>query len=90
MLNFILQQAQRFERRHGLQPNVVYMNEDHYLALADELPGLFCDNPSIPLGFRIAILSKESLSHPQVALIEEQKEVKPYHYKTTHSQSVSH
>ena len=75
MLHYILQQDHRFERRHGTNPNVVFMNEEHYMALAEELPGLFCDQPSTPLGFRIAILSRESISHPQVALIEEKKEL---------------
>ena len=89
MLNYILGQAQRFQRRHGMQPNVVFMNEDHYFALREELPGLFCDQPSHPLGFRIAILSKESLSHPQVALIEERKEV-CIHPLAAHSQSARH
>lgn len=89
MLNFILQQAQRFERRHGRNPNVIYMNEDHYLALSEELPGLFSGKPYLPLGFRIAILSRESLSHPQVALIEEKKEVN-IHPRATLLQSARH
>lgn len=82
LISYILQQVQRFERRHGVQPNVVYMNEEHYLALAEELPGLFCDQTAIQLGFRIAILSKESISHPQVALIEQRKEVGLYQAKS--------
>lgn len=89
MLNYILQQAQRFERRHGKNPNVVYMNEEHYLALSEELPELFRDTPKLPLGFRIAIMSKDSLTHPQVALIEERKE-QNIHPRVALSQSVSH
>lgn len=89
MLNYILQQAQRFERRHGIQPNVVYMNEEHYQALTTELPGLFCNKPEVELGFKIAILSKQSISHPQVALIEERKEVN-LHPAMTHFHAARH
>jgi len=89
MLNYILQQAQRFERRHGISPNVIYMNKDHFLELSEELPGLFCETPDIHLGFRIAILSKEAMSHPQVALIEQQKTVR-VRSLSSQSQSVRH
>ncbi len=75
ILNYILQQAQRFERRHGVPPNVLYMNKEHYIALSEELPGLFYEPTKTRLGFKIAILSKETLSHPQVALIERQRTV---------------
>ncbi len=75
ILNYILQQAQRFERRHGVPPNVLYMNKEHYVALSEELPGLFNEPTKTKLGFKIAILSKEAISRPQVALIERQRSV---------------
>lgn len=69
MLDHILRQAYDFERRHGVAPDVIYLNEDHYNALQEDAPGLFSDPPAIPLGFSIMILPRETLLYPRAAVI---------------------
>lgn len=67
MLDHILRQAQSFEYRHGIKPNIVFINKDHYQVLQQYYPELFSQDPAISLGFRIAIVSNENLCHPEVA-----------------------
>ena len=57
MLSHILHQVQRFERSHGVRPNVVYVNREHYAALRENYPQIFRQDPEIALGFRIAVVS---------------------------------
>jgi len=67
MLDHILRKAQAFERRHGICPNVVFINHNHYRELINTYPDLFGDDQGIELGFRVAVVSTESAPHPQVA-----------------------
>jgi len=69
MLDHILRQAQAYQREHGMQPNVVYLNPYHFAALNAQYPELFSYPLPIPLGFRIRILPAESLPHPRVACL---------------------
>lgn len=72
MLSHILRQVQEFERRHGRRPNVVFINEGHLAALKDGYPNLFCDDPVIKLGFRIAVVSNLALTQPEAAWLPEE------------------
>ena len=66
MLDHILRQVQEFERRHGYRPNVVFINQRHYGVLRQNCPGLFQSDPSIALGFRLAVVSNDLVSQPEV------------------------
>lgn len=70
MLDHILRQAFNFERRHGVAPNVIFINDEHYAALRENAPGLFSDPPTIAMGFELRVISKESLSHPHAVRLE--------------------
>lgn len=75
MLDHILRQAYDFERRHGVAPDVMYLNEDHYNALREDAPGLFSDPPAMPLGFEIMILPRDTLLFPRAAVLNKQQPV---------------
>lgn len=70
MLDHILACAQAFEREHGVQPNVVYINPDHHKALLGHYPTLFDADPRWLLGLRLVIIPSRELIHPQAAYIE--------------------
>jgi hypothetical protein len=66
MLSFIVSLASHYQDRHGVRPNLVYMNETHYEYLREELPGLREHRDVIAmLGMDIA-LSDEAV-RPHVA-----------------------
>ncbi len=67
MLDHILACAQAFQREHGLQPNVVYINPDHHKALLVLYPSLFDNDPRWQLGLRLIIVPSGELIHPQAA-----------------------
>lgn len=77
MLDHILRQAQAYERRHGIQPNVVFVTNSYYQELERDYPELFSDDPTIHLGFRIAVVSDGSLVHPEVAWLPPRLPVPP-------------
>jgi hypothetical protein len=66
MLSFVVTLIGDYERAHGVRPNVVYMSEDHYRYLREELPGIReHDDVTAILGLNIALT--ESALHPHVA-----------------------
>lgn len=69
MLDHILACAQAFEREHGEQPNVVFINPDHHRALLDLYPTLFDRDPRLHLGLRLVIVPSRELIHPQAAYV---------------------
>ncbi|HEC11777.1 MAG TPA: hypothetical protein ENI80_00745 [Acidiferrobacteraceae bacterium] len=69
MLDHILRQVQGFERRHGYRPNVVFINRRHYRVLRHNYPNLFQADPSIELGFRIAVVSEDLMSQPEALFL---------------------
>jgi len=69
MLDHILGRIQSFERRHGLSPNVVYINHSHYQVLHEECPGLFSDTITHALGFHLILVSERELAHPRIGWI---------------------
>lgn len=70
MLDHILACAQAYEREHGVQPNVVYINPLHHQFLLAHYPALFERDPRRMLGLRLVIISGHELSHPQAAFID--------------------
>jgi hypothetical protein len=72
MLDHILACAQAFQREHGLQPNVVYINPDHHQALLVLYPSLFDNDPHWQLGLRLIIVPSGELIHPQAAYVARQ------------------
>lgn len=67
MLDHILACAQAFEREHGEQPNVVFINPDHHKALLDLYPALFKHDTRVILGLRLIIVPGRELVHPHAA-----------------------
>lgn len=68
MLSHIVSLVSHYETRHGMRPNVIYMNETHYGYLREELPGVRDHHDVVAiLGVDIA-LHDEAL-HPQVATV---------------------
>jgi len=65
MLSHILRQVQAYERRHGIRPNVVYINPQHLHILRLYYPWLFTADPALRLGFRLVLVEAGSLSHPE-------------------------
>lgn len=70
MLDHILACAQAFEREHGAQPNIVYLNPYHHRVLVELYPSLFDGDPRLLLGLRLIIISSRELIHPQAAYID--------------------
>lgn len=68
MLSHIVSMVNSYEHDHGEKPNVVYMNEMHYLYLREELPGVRDHNDVVSiLGVDIAL--NEDAIHPHVATV---------------------
>lgn len=77
MLDHILGRMQAFEKRHGVTPNVVYINHDHYQALHDQCPGLFSDTISYNLGFHLIVVSNKELVHPRIGWVPPRVQIGP-------------
>lgn len=69
MLSMIVGLIQNFQRRHGIRPQRVCLNELHMKALREECPALFENPDSRVLGFHIHLLSEYELPHPRVEWI---------------------
>lgn len=68
MLSHIVSLVSTYEQSHGICPNLVFMNEGHYAALREELPGVRDhDDVTTILGVDIA-LSDEAI-RPHVATV---------------------
>jgi hypothetical protein len=68
MLSHIVSLVSTYEQSHGIRPNLVFMNEGHYAALREELPGVRDhDDVTTILGVDIA-LSDEAI-RPHVATV---------------------
>lgn len=69
MLDHILGRIQAFEKRHGVTPNVVYINPSHYQILREQCPGLFSDTVTFALGFNLILVSDRELVQPRIGWI---------------------
>jgi len=66
MLSHLYRIASEFERRHGVAPNLLYLNYQHFDQLGKVLPGLKTDEKLLrQLGLQI-ILENDRI-HPGVA-----------------------
>jgi hypothetical protein len=65
MLSYIMRIMQEFEREQGRRPQVICLNSRHMRELMHECPDLFNDRRPVPLGFRVIVLSEETLPHPK-------------------------
>jgi len=77
MLDHIIGRLHSFERRHGVTPNVVYINHSHYRVLREQCPGLFSDTVSYNLGFHLIIMPDTELAHPRIGWIPPRLQVGP-------------
>lgn len=68
MLSYLYRLIQGFKREHGHEPNLVYMNEQHYRQLVDSLPGMNSES-EIARFLAMEIVISSELLHPDVALI---------------------
>jgi len=73
MLSYILRQVQDYERRHGIRPNVVYINPDHLRSLRLYHPWLFRTDPALQLGFRLVLVEAGSLTHPEALWVSNRR-----------------
>lgn len=64
MLSYILGMAYRFEREHGLTPNLLYLNQEHMGHLCGELGASGALQISERLG--MAVMISPDIAHPQV------------------------
>ena len=62
MLDYLLYTAQSFEREHGLDPDVIYINPLHYEQLTRYNPELFAPESKLRLGFRLVIVPANVLA----------------------------
>jgi hypothetical protein len=69
MLDHILKTAQTFENTHGTPPDVIYINPSHYEGLCKYYPELFSPSQDIKLGFRLVIVPRSTLVHPEAVLL---------------------
>lgn len=66
MLSFIVQLASRFERRHGVRPNLLYLSYDHFRQLRAAFAG---DNDLADILARLdmELVLGRDVVHPRVA-----------------------
>lgn len=69
MLSYILNIYQNYRRVHGYNPNTIYLNEEHYAVLCEELPMLNDGPYDLDLGFKILLYPVKSLRHPRAAYV---------------------
>ncbi|MEK7840661.1 MAG: hypothetical protein AAB252_05765, partial [Pseudomonadota bacterium] len=68
MLSHIVNLVNNYEHRHGIRPNLVYLNETHYGYLREEMPGVRDHHDVVNiLGVDIAL--SDGIIHPQVATV---------------------
>lgn len=77
MLDHIIGRLHAFEKRHGVTPNVVYINHSHYRVLREQCPGLFSDTITYNLGFHLIIVPDGELAHPRIGWIPPRLQVGP-------------
>ncbi len=69
MLSYIFRLVDHFQRQHGVEPNLLYLNELHML----ELKKAFSSNqtiPSITDFLRMDIIISCEITHPHVAWMQ--------------------
>ena len=66
MLSFLYRMANTFEREHGFRPNVLYLNNQHFLQLKSQLDNIK-DLDALNQFLGMEIVLDEELTQPHVA-----------------------
>jgi len=66
MLSFIYRLIKTFQREHGLHPNLVYLNRQHYQKLLESLPAMKTQE-EISRFLMMEIVISPEIAHPHVA-----------------------
>lgn len=73
MLELVVHQMQAFAAEHGCQPNVLYINPSHYIALIQQCPERLvqgdCGVEISALGLKVVLVPPQYLAEPRVALV---------------------
>lgn len=65
MLSYINQQASKFEESHGIQPNLLYLNEEHILYLRNDFSAQY-DLDAIMNLLQMELVISNEIVHPHV------------------------
>ena len=92
MLDHLLHEAEQFRYRHGVYPNVVYLNPEHCFILEANHPWLFEGELPLKLGFEIRVLPKSVQPEPTVAFSgdfedHDQDDEQPWHCELAYRKS---
>jgi hypothetical protein len=68
MLSHIVNLVNHYESRHGIRPNLVYLNETHYGFLREEMPGVR-DHQDVVSILGVDIALSDEVINPQVATV---------------------
>ena len=66
MLSHLYRIVREFERRHGVTPNLLYLNYAHFEQLQHALPG-FRDTQSLLDQLKMELILQRDVVHPRVA-----------------------
>ncbi len=66
MLSFIVQLSSRFERKHGVRPNLLYLSNEHFQQLQEALSGTQ-DMADLLQHLDMELIISRDAIHPRVA-----------------------
>ena len=66
MLSYLYRIASGFERRHGVAPNLLYLNYQHFEQLKQALPGLQTMEELL-CTLKMELVLQRDIAHPRVA-----------------------
>ncbi len=66
MISFIVQLASRFERKHGVRPNLLYINYEHFQQLKDTF-GETQEADAMLRRLDMELILSRDVIHPRVA-----------------------
>jgi hypothetical protein len=66
MLSFLYRLVERYHREHGLHPNLLYLNPQHYQRLLESLPEM-ADQEEVSRFLIMQIVISPETVHPHVA-----------------------
>lgn len=65
MLSYIVQQASNFEQEHGIQPNLLYLSEEHISFLKEDFSDQY-DLNAIRDFLQMELIINNEIVHPHV------------------------
>ncbi len=69
MLRYIQRQADAYAIRHGVRPNVVYVNHQHWQALFQLDTGMSCRADIVQEVLALHVILQDELTHPRIGLM---------------------